>query len=167
MWLGATSRVFSNQKVVRRFKSSPLKGTAVRTRSKAERRAGGLDSMRVVRTLDEALAEGVDVVMTTGRPSAGALAPDQAALRLLRAPGECALVFGDEVRGLTNRDLRRAGAVATIPTAHKSSLNLAQAGMVFGYEGLKGRGIAAPGRPPPPGTPAHRHFPSRLRGRAP
>ncbi len=139
-------------------------------RTEAAKLAAGadevLESMRVVRTLDEALAECVDVVMTTGRPSAGALAPDQAALRLLRAPGECALVFGDEVRGLTNRDLRRAGAVATIPTAHKSSLNLAQAVMVFGYEVLKGRGIAAPVRPPPLDTPADEQLLSLLRERA-
>jgi tRNA/rRNA methyltransferase len=139
-------------------------------RTEAAKLAAGadevLESMRVVRTLDEALAECVDVVMTTGRPSAGALAPDQAALRLLRAPGECALVFGDEVRGLTNRDLRRAGAVATIPTAHKSSLNLAQAVMVFGYEVLKARGIAAPVRPLPLDPPADEQLLSLLRERA-
>ena len=84
--------------------------------------------------------------MTTGREVPGALSPEEAAARLLSAPGASALVFGDEVRGLTNRELRRAGAVATIPTAQKSSLNLAQAVMVFGYELLKARG----GRPAPP-----------------
>jgi tRNA/rRNA methyltransferase len=140
-------------------------------RTQAAKLAAGadevLESMRVVRTLDEALAECVDVVMTTGRLTAGALAPDQAALRLLRAPGECALVFGDEVRGLTNRDLRRAGAVATIPTAHKSSLNLAQAVMVFGYEVLKGRGLAAPpSSPRAPDPPADEQLLSLLRERA-
>ena len=35
MWLGATSFVFSNQKVVSRLRSSPLNGTVVSTRSKA------------------------------------------------------------------------------------------------------------------------------------
>jgi tRNA/rRNA methyltransferase len=48
------------------------------------------------------------------------------------------------VRGLTNRDLRRAHAVTTIPTAQKSSLNLALAVMVYGYEVLNARGAAGP-----------------------
>jgi len=107
-----------------------------------------LERMRVVRTMDEALAECVEVVMTTGREVPGALSPQETAARLLSAPGPCALVFGDEVRGLTNRDLRRAGAVATIPTAQKSSLNLAQAVMVFGYEILKARASPPPRQAP-------------------
>jgi TrmH family RNA methyltransferase len=121
-------------------------------RAQAAKLAAGADEvlerMRLVRTLDEALGDCVDVVMTTGRPIAGALTPDATARRLLACPGTCALVFGDEVRGLANRDLRRAGAVATIPTAQKSSLNLAQAVLVFGYELLKARGaVALPEKP--------------------
>jgi TrmH family RNA methyltransferase len=110
-----------------------------------------LEKMHVVRTLDEALGDCLDVVMTTGRPVPDALTPAATASRLLSCPGTCALVFGDEVRGLSNRDLRRAGAVATIPTAGKSSLNLAQAVLVFGYEILKARGTApAPSSPDEP-----------------
>src|SRR5206468_4216893 len=90
----------------------------------------------------------------------------QAAARLLSAPGTAALLFGDEVRGLSNRDLRRAGAVATIPTAGKSSLNLAQAVLVFGYEILKARNPA-----PPPARPeqplADERLPARLWSRRP
>lgn len=116
-------------------------------RAQAAKLAAGADAvlerMRVVRTLDEALGDCVDVLMTSGREVPGALTPQQAAARLLGSPGECALVFGDEVRGLTNRDLRRAAAVATIPTAEKSSLNLAQAVLVFGYEILVARGTVA------------------------
>ena len=124
-------------------------------RAQAAKLAAGADEilerMRVVRTLDEALGDCLDVVMTTGRTVAGALTPEQTAARLLSQPGTCALVFGDEVRGLTNRDLQRAAAVATIPTAHKSSLNLAQAVLVFGYEIHKARGVAAiPGAPAVP-----------------
>ncbi len=117
-------------------------------RAQAAKLAAGadhvLEGMRVVRTLEEAVEDCVDVVMTTGRPVAGAIDPRAAAQRLLGAAGEAALVFGDEVNGLTNRELRRAGAVATIPTAEKSSLNLAQAVLVFGYEVLLGRGTAKP-----------------------
>jgi len=124
-------------------------------RAQAAKLAAGaddvLEAMRVVRTLDEALGDCIDVVMTTGRETPGAISPEAAAARLLAAPGPAALVFGDEVRGLTNQDLRRAAAVTTIPTALKSSLNLAQAVMVYGYEVLKARGAApSPATPPQP-----------------
>jgi tRNA/rRNA methyltransferase len=122
-------------------------------RAQAAKLAAGADEvlerMRVVRTLDEALGDCVDVVMTTGRAVPDALTPEETAGRLLSDPGPAALVFGDEVRGLTNRDLRRAGALATIPTAQKSSLNLAQAVLVFGYEILKARGSAPRALAPP------------------
>ncbi len=110
-------------------------------RGEAARLAAGaddvLEAMRVVRTLPEALEGCVDVVMTTGKPPADLpppLDPEATARRLLAAPGPTALVFGDEVRGLPNRVLRKAAAIATIPTGAKSSLNLAQAVLVFGYE---------------------------------
>lgn len=120
-------------------------------RSQAARLAAGaddvLEAMRQVRSLSEALDGCVDVVMTTGKPPAELpppLDPEAAALRLLASPGPVALVFGDEVRGLPNRELRRAAALATVPTAAKSSLNLAQAVLVFGYEILLARRAAAP-----------------------
>ncbi|GAC1337253.1 MAG: RNA methyltransferase [Myxococcales bacterium] len=128
-------------------------------RAQAARLAAGadevLDAMRIVGTLDEAVADCVDVVMTTGKPPEDLplpLDPDETALRLLSTPGPAALVFGDEVRGLPNRDLRRAGAIATIPTAAKSSLNLAQAVLVFGYALLLARRSTQGG--PRAGTPA-------------
>src|SRR5438105_8209835 len=134
--IGAAARALANTAAGELWVVEPLGFD----RAQAAKLAAGaddvLDAMRVVRTLDEALAECVDVVMTTGREVPGALSPEQAAARLLSGAGPCALVFGDEVRGLTNQDLRRAAAVATIPTARKSSLNLAQAVMVFGYQVL-------------------------------
>lgn len=45
-----------------------------------------------------------------------------------------AILFGPEDRGLTNDDLKYCDALVTIPTAHFSSLNLAQAVMVMAYE---------------------------------
>jgi tRNA/rRNA methyltransferase len=86
--------------------------------------------------------------MTTGKPPADLpppLDPEATARRLLAAPGPTAVVFGDEVRGLPNRVLRKAGAIATIPTAAKSSLNLAQAVLVFAYEILLARNASAIG----------------------
>lgn len=138
-------------------------------RAEAARLAAGadavLDAMQVVPSFDAALADCVDVIMTTGREVPGALDPAQAAERLLAAAGPVALVFGDEVRGLNNRELRRAAAVATIPTAEKSSLNLAQAVLLFGWEVLKARGHAPlPAAPPEP--PADERVLSLLRERA-
>lgn len=138
-------------------------------RAQAARLAAGaddvLDAMKMVRTLDEALDDCVEVVMTTGRETPGAVLPEAAAARLLAAQGPVALVFGDEVRGLTNQDLRRATVVTTIPTAQKSSLNLAQAVMVYGYEVLKARGVV-PKAPPPPVPLADERLLTLLRGRA-
>jgi TrmH family RNA methyltransferase len=124
-------------------------------RVQAARLAAGadyvLDEMKVVQTLDEALADCVDVVMTSGREIPDALFPEQAASRLLSMTGEVALVFGDEVHGLTNAELARANAISTIPTERKSSLNLAQAVLVYGYEILKARGAKPmPVAPPQP-----------------
>lgn len=123
-------------------------------RTQAAKLAAGadyvLDEMRVVRTLDEALADCSLVMMTTGREIPGALLPEEVAPKLLSASGEAALVFGDEVRGLSNAELSRAHAVSTIPTDRKSSLNLAQAVMVYGYEVMKARGT---GRPLPKAVP--------------
>jgi len=141
--IGAAARALANTSAGALWVVEPLGFD----RAQAAKLAAGADEvlerMRVVRTLEEALGDCLDVVMTTGRPVPGALSAEEAARRLLSCPGECALVFGDEVRGLPNRELRRAGAVATIPTAAKSSLNLAQAVMIFGYEILKARGTAA------------------------
>src|SRR3954468_19019283 len=101
-----------------------------------------LDQMRTVPSLDEALEGCVDVVMTSGRQVRGALDPPQAARRLPDAPGPVALVFGDEANGLDNLTLRRSGALATIPTAEKSSLNLAQAVLLFAWEVQRAAGTA-------------------------
>jgi tRNA/rRNA methyltransferase len=45
-----------------------------------------------------------------------------------------AILFGPEDRGLSNEQLRYCHTLATIPTAHFSSLNLAQAVMIVCYE---------------------------------
>jgi tRNA (cytidine32/uridine32-2'-O)-methyltransferase len=108
-----------------------------------------LDRMRVVATLDDALAGCIDVVMTSGRGVRGALGPSQAAQRMAEAPGPVALVFGDEQNGLDKLTLRRANVSATIPTAEKSSLNLAQAVLLFAWEVQ----VACGTRPLPPAPP--------------
>jgi tRNA/rRNA methyltransferase len=108
-----------------------------------------LERMQRVAALTDALAGCVDVVMTSGREVRGALDPGQAARRLVDAPGDSALVFGDEANGLDNLTLRRATAAATIPTVEKSSLNLAQAVLLFAWEVQKARGTAPLPKAPP------------------
>jgi TrmH family RNA methyltransferase len=142
--IGAAARALANTGAGRLWVVEPLGFD----RAQAAKLAAGadyvLDEMRVVRTLDEALADCVLVAMTTGREIPGALLPEAVARRLVSAPDEAALVFGDEVRGLSNAELSRAHAVTTIPTDRKSSLNLAQAVMVYGYELMKARGTGPP-----------------------
>lgn len=111
----------------------------------ATRRATGatavLDAARVVDSLDDAL-EGVSCsIGYTSRPRefAGVVvsASDAAALAIAsaRAGRESALVFGTEMSGLSNDDLARCTAVATIPTNPAfASLNLAAAVQVAAYE---------------------------------
>lgn len=121
----------------------------------ATRRATGatavLDAARVVDSLDEAL-EGVSCsVGYTSRPRefAGVVvsARDAAALAVAsaRAGRESALVFGTEMSGLSNDDLARCTAVATIPANPAfASLNLAAAVQVAVYEArVASRGDAA------------------------
>jgi len=114
--------------------------------------------MQVVRTLEEALAPCVDLVFTTGRAVDGLplLTPRETASRLLESArsGEVAIVFGDEVRGLTNEQLRKAPAIATIPTVEKASLNLAQSVLVFAYEVMLARGNGKAGQELPHGASA-------------
>ena len=68
------------------------------------------------------------------------MAGEKIAARL--AEGQtAALVFGPEDRGLVNAEIELCTAVASIPTAvEASSLNLAQAVLILGYECLKSAG---------------------------
>jgi len=111
----------------------------------ATRRATGatavLDAARVVDSLDAAL-EGVSCsIGYTSRPRefAGVVLSAREAAALVvasaRAGRESALVFGTEMSGLSNDDLARCTAVATIPANPGfASLNLAAAVQVAAYE---------------------------------
>ena len=111
----------------------------------ATRRATGatavLDAARVVDSLDDALEDVSCSIGYTSRPRefAGVVvsARDAAALAIAsaRAGRESALVFGTEMSGLSNDELARCTAVATIPTNPAfASLNLAAAVQVAVYE---------------------------------
>ncbi|MBA3507181.1 MAG: RNA methyltransferase [Betaproteobacteria bacterium] len=99
-----------------------------------------LDEARVVETLDEALAGCVLTIGFSARPREFAgrvLAVRDAALAAIQATarGDVALVFGTEMSGLSNAELARCAAVATIPAnPDYASLNLAAAVQVATYE---------------------------------
>jgi len=99
-----------------------------------------LDRARVVATLDQALAGTAYSIGLSARARAfaGPVMPirDAAGVALSRAQqGYVALVFGGEMSGLSNDELARCSAAATIPSnAEYASLNLAAAVQVAAYE---------------------------------
>jgi tRNA/rRNA methyltransferase len=116
-----------------------------------------LDRPRVVRTLDDAVADCAWVVGTSSRQVRGKrrLAPDEVAREArARAPeGRTAIVFGDERSGLTNAEVLRCDDLSAIPAgAAQPSLNLAQALVVYAYELRRAFLKAVP--PSPAGLPA-------------
>jgi tRNA/rRNA methyltransferase len=95
-----------------------------------------LDRPRLVRTLDEAVADCAWVVGTSSRRVRGKrrLSPAEVAREALSRAGRTALVFGDERSGLTNAEVDRCHDLSAIPArGEQPSLNLAQAVVVYGY----------------------------------
>jgi len=139
--VGAAARVLKN------FALGPLRLVAPRDYApdRARRMArDGLDILETSRTsdtLDEAIAELTFVAATTARlgdaRTSRSVEPAEAARRLLAAAstGPVGLLFGPEESGLTNRQLDVCDVLVTIPTNPDfSSMNLAQAVAVMGYE---------------------------------
>ncbi len=98
-----------------------------------------LKSMTIYDDLATALAPFSYVVGTTARLGGirkEVFTPRDIAQRLIELSphNDIALLFGPENWGLTNKELPLCHALVTIPTADCSSLNLAQAVMVVGYE---------------------------------
>ncbi|HTL75766.1 MAG TPA: TrmJ/YjtD family RNA methyltransferase [Casimicrobiaceae bacterium] len=102
--------------------------------------ASVLDTASVVATLDDALAGASLAIGFSARPRKFAgqvLGVRDAAARAVAVAGErdAALVFGTEMSGLSNDELARCSAVATIATnPDYSSLNLAAAVQVAAWE---------------------------------
>ena len=114
-----------------------------------------VDRIRMCQTLDEAIGDCVFAVAMTARERAAKrqlLRPPTAAAELTErsAEGPVAVVLGREDSGLTNDELDRCHALATIATnpAHPS-LNLAQAVAIMGYECWNAREAIDPTRKAP------------------
>jgi tRNA/rRNA methyltransferase len=100
-----------------------------------------IDTARVYETTADAVADLQTVLATTARPrdmTTDVLTPRAAAMRMrgdVRADSKVGVLFGKEARGLSNDDVAHANAVITVPlNPNFSSLNLAQAVFVVGYE---------------------------------
>jgi tRNA/rRNA methyltransferase len=111
-----------------------------------------LDKPRLVRTLDEAVADCAWVVGTTSRRVRGKrrLSPGEVAREALAraAEGRTAIVFGDEQSGLTNEEVHRCHDLSAIPAdAAQPSLNLAQAVLVYAWELAQARADARQATP--------------------
>ncbi len=113
-----------------------------------------IEGMLVYDNLLEALADFQFVVGTTARRGArrGPIDTPRGIAKKIMALGpetRVALLFGPERMGLTKAELRLCQALVTIPTANPkvSSLNLAQAVLIIGYELLMaGLPESQPGR---------------------
>lgn len=116
---------------------------------KAEAMAAGavevLERARVFPTTAEACADLTYVLATTARPrgvTKEALVPRAAAAQLrarIDADQPAGVLFGPERAGLVNDDITLADAVITVPlNPGFSSLNLAQAVLLIGYEWYQG-----------------------------
>lgn len=95
-----------------------------------------LNATLQTQSLDAALAEATWIVGTTNRarPGQRILSPRELAAEAL-GRGAPTLLFGDENSGLDNLELLRCHDVSTIATSpEQSSLNLAQAVLLYAYE---------------------------------
>ena len=114
-----------------------------------------VERIQVFDTLEAAVTDCVWVVGLTarGRAAKRSLLRPRAAAREACArlqAGPVAFVAGREDKGLTNEELDRCHALVTIPTTPEySSLNLAQAVAIMGYESWLARGgEERPAKPP-------------------
>src|SRR5512146_986409 len=110
-----------------------------RARKTARRASDLLESATIHADLGAALAGATWACGTTSRelPGRPRLAPRELAREIVTRSGRApvAVVFGEERRGLSDRELARCAALSSIPTgAAYDSMNLAQASAVIAYE---------------------------------
>jgi tRNA/rRNA methyltransferase len=138
--IGAAARAMCNMGLRRLILVDPPRCDLTRVCRMATHAAlDVVEQMEVFTGLTEALQDFTYVVGTTARLGGQRQVirtPGRLAEMLvpITADNAVAILFGPEDRGLTNEDLRSCHAVATIPTAGFSSLNLAQAVMIVSYE---------------------------------
>jgi tRNA/rRNA methyltransferase len=138
--IGAAARAMLTMGLTRLVLVAPRRFPDPQATALAAGATGVLAAARTVASLDEALAGCAMTAGLSARPRefAGRVLPVREAAReaaAVCARGEVALVFGTEMSGLTNDELARCQAVATIPANPRyGSLNLAAAVQVVAYE---------------------------------
>lgn len=159
--IGAVARAMSNFGLRELRLVSPRDGWP--NKKAAEMAAGAapiIEGVCVFKTFAEALADVQHSYATTARPrdmEKRVLEPPGAMEQLMqqRVLGwRCALVFGPERTGLENEEVALCNTLITIPTApENSSLNLAQASVIIGYEWWQAQGGAVEKRDLPEPAP--------------
>jgi tRNA/rRNA methyltransferase len=134
--LGSVARIVKNFGLGRLWLVDPLSYSFERAAKLAVGAEDVLEQLYVERDLTTALRGFAFTVGTSSRAIRGriSLSPREAAARITAAGGKCAVVFGDEKRGLSDEELALCQEVCRIPSAEaQPSLNLAQACAVMGF----------------------------------
>jgi tRNA (cytidine32/uridine32-2'-O)-methyltransferase len=145
--IGAAARAMKTMCLTDLVLVNPLEFPHADASARASGAADLLERARVVKSLDEALA-GCSLVAGTSARQRGlgppVLAPRECIARVHAAAAagqDAALVFGRERIGLTNEELGRCHILVNIPSnPDYSSLNLAAAVQVLGYEFMLAQG---------------------------
>lgn len=138
--IGSAARAMMTMNIFDLVLVNPERFPHAQARAQASGAMAVLDNIRVVGTLEEAVADCGWVVATSARPRHLGDEPytpwgfaDRAVS--IASTNRVALVFGTERTGLTNEELERCHAVSMVPVNPKySSLNLSQAVQIFCYE---------------------------------
>ena len=139
--IGAAARAMKNMGLSRLTLVDPIAAVDEEAIQRSSRAEDILHNVRIVATLEEAIADCGLVIGTSARSRHipwPLMNPRQAAAKaaeMIPAGNDVALVFGRESRGLTNEELHLCHAHVHIPTNPDfSSLNVAQAIQVLCYE---------------------------------
>jgi tRNA/rRNA methyltransferase len=134
--LGAVARIVKNFGLGRLWLVNPLTYSFERALKLAVGAEDALAQLYVERDLATALRGFAFTVGTSSRAIRGrvSLSPREGAERIATEGGKCAVIFGEEKRGLSDDELALCQAVCRIPSEEaQPSLNLAQACAVMGF----------------------------------
>jgi tRNA (cytidine32/uridine32-2'-O)-methyltransferase len=145
--IGAAARAMKTMCLARLVLVNPAEYPHPDASARASGAVDVLERAAVVKTLDEALT-GCALIAGTSARQRGlgppVLSPKECMERLHAADAagqETALLFGRERTGLTNEELARCHILVNIPSNPEySSLNIAAAVQVLGYESMLARG---------------------------
>ena len=137
--VGAIARIMKNMGLQRLVLVNPqCDPLSIEAQQMAVHAFDILQAAKIVETLPAALSGCTKAIATTARPRTLGTqleTPDTALPWLISAPGQAALIFGPENRGLSNEELNYAQRFVCIPSSSTyPSLNLAQAVAICCYE---------------------------------